>query len=82
MNDQAVDDSHARGSWEEPDHVRKYVGAVTTLGLWQSERLLIDRYVPQGGAILDYSAAAPDGRPSACTRPATAASPAATCPPP
>lgn len=58
MNDQAVDDSYARGSWEEPDHVRKYVGAVTTLGLWQSERLLIDRYVPQGGVILDIGCGA------------------------
>ena len=58
MNDQAVDDSYARGSWEDPDHARKYVDAVTTLGLWQSERLLIDRYVPQGGVILDIGCGA------------------------
>ena len=58
MNDQAVDDSYARGSWEDPDHARKYVDAVTTLGLWQSERLLIDRYVPLDGAILDIGCGA------------------------
>ncbi len=58
MNDQAVDDSYARGSWEDPDHARKYIDAVATLGLWQSERLLIDRYVPQGGAILDIGCGA------------------------
>ncbi len=58
MNDQAVDDSYARGSWEDPDHSRKYVDAVTTLGLWQSERLLIDRYVPLDGAILDIGCGA------------------------
>lgn len=53
MNDKAVDDSYARGSWENPDHVREYVAAVATVGLWKSERLLFDRYLPRDGSILD-----------------------------
>ncbi|MDE2897212.1 MAG: class I SAM-dependent methyltransferase [Chloroflexota bacterium] len=58
MNDQAVDDAYARGSWEDPDHVRDYVAAVTTVGLWKSERLLIDRYLPRDGSILDVGCGA------------------------
>ncbi|MCY3895538.1 MAG: class I SAM-dependent methyltransferase [Chloroflexi bacterium] len=58
MNDQAVDDSYARESWEDPDHVCEYVDAVTAVGLWESERLLIDRYLPPDGAILDIGCGA------------------------
>ena len=58
MNDQAVDDAYARGSWEDPDHVREYVDAVTGVGLWESERLLIDRYLPPDGSILDIGCGA------------------------
>lgn len=58
MNDQAVDDAYARGSWEDPDHVRDYVAAVTTVGLWKSERLLFDRYLPRDGSILDIGCGA------------------------
>ncbi|MDE2902861.1 MAG: class I SAM-dependent methyltransferase [Chloroflexota bacterium] len=31
---------------------------MTSVGLWQSERLLIDRYVPQDGAVLDIGCGA------------------------
>ena len=58
MNDQAVDDAYARGSWENPDHAREYADAVTTIGLWRSERLLIDRYLPRDGSILDIGCGA------------------------
>ena len=58
MNDQAVDDAYARGSWEDPDHIREYVDAVTAIGLWLSERLLIDRYLPRNGSILDIGCGA------------------------
>ena len=47
-----------RGSWENPDHVREYVDAVTAIGLWDSERLLIDRYLPRDGAVLDIGCGA------------------------
>ena len=47
-----------RESWEDADHVRDYVEAVTTVGLWESERLLVDRYVDWGDAVLDIGCGA------------------------
>lgn len=58
MSDQPVDQSFVRESWEDADHARDYVDAVTTVGLWESERTLMDRYVPRNGAILDIGCGA------------------------
>ena len=58
MNDQTVDQTFVRESWEDPDHARDYVQAVTTVGLWESERLLMGRYVPQDDAVLDIGCGA------------------------
>ena len=41
-----------------PTTPRDYVEAVTTVGLWESERLLMGRYVPQNGAVLDIGCGA------------------------
>ena len=38
MSDQPVDQSFVRESWEDADHARDYIDAVTTVGLWESER--------------------------------------------
>ena len=58
MSDQPVDQSFVRESWEDPDHARDYIDAVTTVGLWESERTLMDRYVPRNGAVLDIGCGA------------------------
>ena len=58
MSNQHIDQSFVRGSWEDADHVSHYVEAVTTVGLWESERLLIDRYLTPDGAVLDIGCGA------------------------
>ena len=58
MSEQPVDQSFVRESWEDADHSRDYIDAVTTVGLWESERTLMDRHVPRNGAILDIGCGA------------------------
>ena len=58
MSTQTVDQAFVRESWEDADHARDYVEAVTTVGLWESERLLMDRYVARDGAVLDIGCGA------------------------
>ena len=58
MSQQPVDQSFVRESWEEADHARDYIDAVTTVGLWESERRLMERYVPRDGAVLDIGCGA------------------------
>ena len=58
MCQQQVDQSFVRESWEDADHARDYIDAVTTVGLWESERALMDRYVPRSGAVLDIGCGA------------------------
>ena len=58
MSDKAIDQSFVRESWEDADHASHYVKAVTTFGLWESERQLIDRYLPRDGAVLDIGCGA------------------------
>ena len=53
MNDQPIDQSFIRESWEDAESVSKYIGAVTTVGLWESERKLVGEYVSPGGSVLD-----------------------------
>ena len=58
MSQQPVDQSFVRESWEDADHARDYIDAVTTVGLWESERTLMDRYAPRNGAVLDLGCGA------------------------
>lgn len=58
MSQQPVDQSFVRESWEDADYVRDYVDAVATVGLWESERVLMERYVPRDGAVLDIGCGA------------------------
>ena len=58
MSTQTVNQAFVRESWEDSGHARDYVEAVTTVGLWESERLLMDRYVPRDGAVLDIGCGA------------------------
>ena len=53
MSQQPVDQSFVRESWEDADHARDYIDAVTSVGLWESERRLMEMYVPRNGAALD-----------------------------
>ena len=58
MHDHLVDQPFVRESWGDADHVRGYVAAVTDVGLWESEQILFDRYLPRDGAILDIGCGA------------------------
>lgn len=58
MNGQTVDQDFVRESWEDADHARDYVEAVAGVGLWESERILMDRYVEPSGAVLDIGCGA------------------------
>ena len=58
MSTQTVDQAFVQESWENADHARDYVEAVTGVGLWESERLLMDRYVSRDGAVLDIGCGA------------------------
>ena len=58
MNTQTVDQDFVRESWEDSGHAKDYVEAVTTVGLWESERLLTDRYMRRDGAVLDLGCGA------------------------
>ena len=58
MSQQPVDQSFIRESWEDVGHAKAYVDAVTTIGLWESERRLMARYVPRSGAVLDIGCGA------------------------
>lgn len=58
MHDHIANQPFVRGSWEDPEHAREYVDAVAAIGLWKSERLLIDRYLPRDGTVLDIGCGA------------------------
>ena len=58
MSDQPVDQSFVRDTWEDAEHARDYIDAVTTVGLWESERTLMDRYAPRNGVVLDIGCGA------------------------
>ena len=81
MNTQTVDQDFVRESWEDADHARDYVEAVAAVGLWESERRLMDRYVPPGRRCARHRAVGRAGRRSACTTPDTSTSLGTTCPP-
>lgn len=57
-SDRIVNQPFVRESWEDADHVRDYVTAVSGIELWDSERMLIDRYLPRDGAVLDIGCGA------------------------
>ncbi len=48
----------ARVSWEDSTHVEKYEEAVTTVGLWESERRLVRRAFPEDARLLDVGCGA------------------------
>ncbi|MYD92622.1 MAG: class I SAM-dependent methyltransferase [Chloroflexi bacterium] len=58
MHDHIANQPFVRGSWEDPAHACEYVAAVSDVGLWKSERLLIDRYLPRDGTVLDVGCGA------------------------
>ncbi len=58
MSTQTVDEAFIRECWENADHASDYVKAVANVGLWESERLLMDRYVSRDGAVLDIGCGA------------------------
>lgn len=58
MSTQTVDQAFVRESWENADHAKDYVEAVTTVGLWESEHILMDRYVSRDDAVLDIGCGA------------------------
>ena len=58
MSNQTINQSYVRESWGDANHTRHYIEAVTAVGLWKSERRLIDRYLPRDGAVLDIGCGA------------------------
>lgn len=58
MSNPSIDQSFVRESWEDADHASDYVAAVTTIGLWETEQKLIDRFLPRDGAVLDIGCGA------------------------
>ena len=58
MSDCPVDQTFIRESWEDHDHIRDYVDAVADVGLWESERRMIAKYIPQQAPILDIGCGA------------------------
>ena len=47
-----------RKSWEVPRHIAGYSKAVADIGLWDSERILVERYLPKESRILDVGCGA------------------------
>ena len=58
MSDCPIDQTFIRESWEDHDHIRDYVDAVADVGLWESERRMIAKYIPQQAPILDIGCGA------------------------
>jgi ubiquinone/menaquinone biosynthesis C-methylase UbiE len=58
MADQKVDMEFVRETWEVPSHLSDYVDAVSKVGLWDSERLLVSKYFSEKDRILDIGCGA------------------------
>ena len=50
---QKLSPGFVQASWEDSNHVRKYRQAVAAVGLWESEKALIQRHWPADAALLD-----------------------------
>ena len=58
MAEPKVDLDFVRETWEVPSHVSEYVDAVSKVGLWNSERMLVSKYFSEEGRILDIGCGA------------------------
>lgn len=58
MAEPKVDLEFVRETWEDPVHFSYYVDAVSKVGLWDSERLLVSRYFSKEDRILDIGCGA------------------------
>ena len=58
MAESKVDTTFVRECWEDRDHLGDYVEAVDKVGLWDSERLLVSRYLSKEDRILDIGCGA------------------------
>ena len=58
MSETKVDREFVRGTWEVPSHLSDYVDAVSKVGLWDSERLLVAKYLSRDDRILDIGCGA------------------------
>ena len=58
MAEPKVDLEFVRETWEDPVHLSYYVDAVSKVGLWDSERLLVSRYFSREDRILDIGCGA------------------------
>ena len=58
MAEQQVDTKFVRECWEDPSHLTDYVEAVDGVGLWESERVLVSKYLSKTDRILDVGCGA------------------------
>ncbi len=58
MAEPQVDTKFVRECWEDPSHLTDYVKAVDGVGLWESERLLVSKYLSKAERILDIGCGA------------------------
>ncbi len=58
MGNKGVDSRFTRESWEAPGPVGKYVSAVTSQGLWESERLMAAKHLRKSAHVLDIGCGA------------------------
>ena len=58
MAERKVDKEFVRESWEAPSHVSNYVDADSEVGLRDSERLLVSRYLFKSDRVLDIGCGA------------------------
>ena len=58
MAESKIDTKFVRECWEDPSHLTDYVEAVDGVGLWDSERLLVSKYLSAEDRILDIGCGA------------------------
>ena len=58
MAEPKVDREFVRQTWEVPSHIADYVDAVSKVGLWDSERLLVSKHFSTEDRILDIGCGA------------------------
>ena len=58
MAEPKIDLEFVRETWEVPSHLSDYVDAVSKVGLWDSERLLVSKYFSKENRILDIGCGA------------------------
>jgi ubiquinone/menaquinone biosynthesis C-methylase UbiE len=58
MPEPQIDKKFVRECWEDPSHLTDYVEAVNGVGLWDSERLLVEKYLSKTDRVLDIGCGA------------------------